>query len=142
GNRDLPAIADPALYALWRNDHDERAGREISEPEVVGGSRVRGQDAAAGLVRQDGDDLAVPSAEPVDAALPRGERDGRQRPEVRLTGALKVALLIELLHGRTRRIPVSEVVRELERADARVDRLWSAQDCRHGTSPQAFPKLT
>src|SRR6185295_18578977 len=137
GNRDLPAVADPALDALGRDDHDQRAGREIGEAEIVRGRRVRRQDAAACLVRQDGDDLAIPGAEPVDAALPCGERDGRQCPEIRLTGALKVALVIELLHRRVGGKAVGEIVRELERADARLDRLWCLLDGCHGTSPQS-----
>jgi hypothetical protein len=63
--------------------------------------------------------------------------DGRQRPEIRLTGALRVALVVELLHRRISRVPVGKVVGEFERADARVDRLWSVLAGRHGT-PQAF----
>ena len=45
----------------------------------------------------------------------------RQRPEVSLSRALKIALVVKLLDGLLRRITVGEVVRERQLADTGID---------------------
>jgi hypothetical protein len=75
-------------------------------------------------VGQNGDDLSIRGAKPFrDAALPRCERDRRKGPEIDLTGALEITLVIELLNGWVGRIAIREVVRKLERANPRLDPL-------------------
>jgi hypothetical protein len=95
-------IAPHFAPARREREHDQRTGGEVGGTEVVRRRRVRGQDPATGRVREDGDDLAIPRPQSIDAALPRGERDGRQRPEIRLTRALKVALVIKFLYPSRR----------------------------------------
>src|ERR1700687_4371068 len=55
--------------------------------------------------------------------LDLSEPDDGERPEVGLTGALKVAFVIELLDRLRCRIAVREVVRKRKFADAGVDGL-------------------
>src|SRR4029079_3100867 len=67
---------------------------------------------------EDSGDVTLTRAERCQAALPLGERHRRYRPEIRLTGTLKVAFVVELLDRFLGRVAVGKVVGELQLADA------------------------
>jgi hypothetical protein len=97
---------------------------KIGKGDDVGRSGVGGEDAELVEIGFIEYDVRIASAQDGLAdMLELSVTDDGQRPELSLTGPLKVALLIKLLDRLFCRIIVREVVRELELADAGLDGL-------------------